>query len=300
MHHSSPPAQTPATVDLLVIGHVTRDLVRPDSQNEYRIGGTVSFAAVTALCLNHTPTIVTAASADTDLSELPQDVRLHILPSEHTTTFANVYTDDGRVQYCYAQASPIRGEDIPPSMRQPAVALLGPLVSEVETDVAALFGDNTLVAAVPQGWMRRWDETGRVFSKPWENEAEILPHLDVLVLSQEDIEYDLRRLEPAFEHVPLVVLTEYRDGSTLYQRQDDGSIAKIKVPPRPAQEVDPTGAGDVFATAFLLRLHETGDPVQAARFANVTASFGVEAEGVAGIPSRAQVLDYMDRFPFSA
>ena len=62
-----------------------------------------------------------------------------------------------------------------------------------------------------------------------------------------------------------------------------------QVPPRPAREVDPTGAGDVFASAFLIRLAETGDPVQAARFANVVASFSVEGLGMEPSPQRAQV-----------
>jgi sugar/nucleoside kinase (ribokinase family) len=184
-------------------------------------------------------------------------------------------------------------------LRQPSAVLLGPLVGEIGPDIAPLFAKPTLVTAVPQGWMRRWDETGRVFSKPWETAAAILPHLDVLVLSLEDINYDLSRLDPFFEHLALVVLTEYREGSTLYVRKNDGEISRIKIPPRPANEVDPTGAGDIFATAFMIRLQETGDPIQSARFANTTASFGVEAEGVAGIPNRAQVLAYMAAYPFS-
>jgi hypothetical protein len=48
----------------------------------------------------------------------------------------------------------------------------------------------------------------------------------------------------------------------------------------------------------MIRLQETNDPIQAARFANVTASYGVEAEGVAGIPTRAQVAAYMEQHPF--
>jgi sugar/nucleoside kinase (ribokinase family) len=93
------------------------------------------------------------------------------------------------------------------------------------------------------------------------------------------------------------VITEYRDGSTIYQRQADGSIVQSKILPRPANEVDPTGAGDVFATAFVIRLQETGDPLQAARFANITASFSVEHPGVTGVPTRAQVLAYMAMYP---
>ncbi|MFN8495387.1 MAG: PfkB family carbohydrate kinase [Caldilineaceae bacterium] len=291
--------QTP--IDILLIGHVTRDVIDNNPQSSYRLGGTVSFAAVTALCLGRKPTIITRAAPDTNLSELPASVDLHVLPSAVTTTFANVYTEHGRIQYCYTPAPAITAEEIPNELRQPRAVLLGPLVNEIGGDIAPIFPESTLVAAVPQGWMRRWDETGRVHSKPWENADAILPHVDVLVLSLEDINYDLKRLDPFFEHVPMVVLTEYRDGSTLYQRdEDDGRMRLTKIPPRPAHEVDPTGAGDIFATAFMLRLQETSDPVQSARFANITASFGVEHEGVTGIPSREQVLAYMETHPFAA
>lgn len=292
-------SQPTSDIDLLLIGHLTRDLLSEGYQGGYRLGGTVSFAAITALRLGRRPSIVTRAASDTDLSELPTAVDLHLLPSPVTTTFANIYTPQGRVQYCYTPAAPIRAEDIPAELRQPQAVLLGPLVNEIGPDVAPIFPDSTLVVAVPQGWMRRWDERGHVFSKPWENADLILPHLDVLVLSLEDINYELARLEPFFQHVPLVVLTEYRDGSTLYRRQANGAIEEIKIPPRPANEVDPTGAGDIFATAFVIRLQETQDPVQAARFANVTASFGVEKEGVAGIPTRQQVFTYMQDHPFA-
>jgi 1D-myo-inositol 3-kinase len=285
--------------DILLIGHVTCDLITADPQSDYRIGGTVTFASAVAIRLGRRPTVVTRAAASTDLSEFPAGVEFHRLPSPVTTTFANVYTSQGRIQYCYHQALPITAKDIPAALRYPQAVLLGPLVNEIGPDVAELFPEDTLVVAVPQGWMRRWDDSGRVYHKPWENAATILPHVDVLVLSLEDIDGDLGRLIPFFQHTALVVVTEYRDGSTLYQRLPDGVIGETKIPPRPAHEKDPTGAGDTFATAFMVRLQETGDPVQAARFANVTASFGVEQMGIVGIPSREQVLAYMEEHPFS-
>ena len=287
-----------AEIDVLLIGHLTRDLIDNNPQSSYRLGGTVSFAAITALCLGRKPTILTRASLDTDLAELPASVDLRVLPSETTTTFANVYTEQGRIQYCYTPAPAITADEIPDTLRHPRAVLLGPLVNEIGGDIPPIFSDATLVVAVPQGWMRRWDETGRVYSKPWENADVILPHVNVLVLSLEDINYDLKQLDPFFKHVSMLVLTEYREGSTLYQRGEDGQIHLTKIPPRPANEVDPTGAGDIFATAFMIRLQETGDPVQSARFANITASFGVEHQGVTGIPSHEQVLAYMEAHPF--
>lgn len=286
-------------VDLLLIGHVTHDLVGETLDSGYRLGGTVSFAAITALRMNRRPTIITRASDTSALDELPASVERFVLPSDTTTTFANVYTEHGRMQHVYTPASKITADDIPTAFRNPRIVLMGPLVNEITPDVAAIFGEETLVAAVPQGWMRRWDNDGRVYHVQWESAAQILPYLDVLILSLEDIDYDLSRLEQVFPLAPLVVLTEYRDGSTIFQRQSDGSVQQTKIAPRPASEVDPTGAGDIFATSFIIRLQETGDPIQAARFANVTASYGVEHLGIFGVPTRDTVLAFMERYPFT-
>lgn len=54
---------------------------------------------------------------------------------------------------------------------------------------------------------------------------------------------------------------------------DDGAW---QVPAYPAEVVDPTGAGDAFCGGFLVGLHETGDPVRAAIFGTVSASFVIE------------------------
>ncbi len=287
------------SIDFLAIGTVTRDIAIADpSATDYVLGGTVSFAAVTAARLGRRPAVLTRAGDDVELSELRSLADLHVLPCESTTTFANLYSADGRVQYCYTPSPPIAAVDIPPQLRAPHIALLGPLVNEVQSEVASIFGSDTIVAAVPQGWMRRWDDEGRVYPTPWEDMAEILPHLDALILSIEDIDGDLCQVDSFLKQVGLVVLTAYRDGSTIYRRGPDSEVEIVPIPPRPADEVDPTGAGDIFATAFLLRLDETGDPFDAARYANVTASFGVEGQGVAGIPSHETVLDYMARNPW--
>ncbi|MCS6824994.1 MAG: PfkB family carbohydrate kinase [Caldilinea sp.] len=285
-------------VDILLVGNVTRDLIDIDRFDAYRLGGTVTFAAVVADRLGRRPTVITRAGPETDLSAMPPSAQLIVLPSPSTTTFANIYTPHGRIQYCFTPAPPIRGSDIPVACRRPDMVLLGPIADEIEPDVAALFPPETLVAAVPQGWMRRWDADGRVHSKPWESAEQILPHLDALVLSLEDIDYEWERLAPAFDHVPLIVVTEYRDGSTVFQRRPDGGILETKIPPRPAVEVDPTGAGDIFTTAFLIRLEETGDPILAARFGNVAASMSVEHVGTTGIPTRQEILAYMEAHPF--
>ncbi len=54
------------------------------------------------------------------------------------------------------------------------------------------------------------------------------------------------------------------------------------IPAYPAAAIDPTGAGDAFCGGFLVGLHETGDPVLAAAFGTISASFVVEQPTAAG------------------
>jgi 1D-myo-inositol 3-kinase len=187
---------SPHSPDILLIGTVSRDLPGPGDFSSYVLGGTVTFAAAVAAHLGRRPTVLTYAAPDTDFSVMPPATELIVLPSAATTAFANVYTPHGRVQYCYSHR-PRRSPpaDIPAAMRNPSAVLLGPLVGEVTPDVAAIFGPGTLVAAVPQGWMRRWDDGGAgPQQRMGQRSRRSCPHLDVLVLSLEDIDYDWNRL----------------------------------------------------------------------------------------------------------
>lgn len=65
--------------------------------------------------------------------------------------------------------------------------------------------------------------------------------------------------------------------------------------PLPAQPVDPTGAGDCFATAFMVRLAETGDIDAACSFGLAAGAAAVEASGIQGIPTREQIEQRLAR-----
>lgn len=76
--------------------------------------------------------------------------------------------------------------------------------------------------------------------------------------------------------VPVVVLKLGAEGSLVYQRKDDSFAA---IPAAPAGVLDVTGAGDAFCGAFAVGLAETSDPVTAARWGAVAASFVIEGFG---------------------
>ena len=263
--------------DFLAIGHVVND-VTPEG---YRLGGAVTYGALTALNLGLSAAIVTSISPEHSVDIKGLGLPVHALPAEETTTFQNVYESGRRRQVIKAVAGPIAVSDVPEVWRPAPMVLLGPVAGEVSLELTRHFTDS-LVAASIQGWLREWNATGRVTPKAWDG-RDALPYVDVAIVSVDDVSDD---------HVtdrwaalsPALIVTMGRRGARLHA---EGRWHQIE--PFPADEVDSTGAGDVFAAAYLVRYHETRDAFESARFASCAASFCVEAVGVAGIPTRRQV-----------
>lgn len=272
-------------IDFLIIGHIVRDVV----PNGYVPGGTATYMGITARNLGRKPGIVTRLAPDFVLPEVLQGIEVHRVDSAQTTTFHNIYHDGHRRQFLLARADDIQPEDVPAAWRQSPIVHLGPLARELDARFVRLF-PGSLVGVTPQGWLREWDETKRIRMRPWAEAAEILPHVDVLVLSEEDLNGDTALMDDYARMTRIAVMTQGPKGCTVFT---NGTARHV--PGFPAREVDPTGAGDVFAGAFLIRLQETGNLIQAARFANATASFCVQAPGITGIPTRAQVEERLSQ-----
>ena len=98
-----------------------------------------------------------------------------------------------------------------------------------------------------------------------------------------------RRARELLSRVPIVALTRGWEGLSLYTRE-----GVREVPSLPRAEADPTGAGDVFAAAFLVRYHETRDVLEAAAFGACAASCVVEGVGASTLGDRAEVLRRME------
>ncbi len=275
-------------IDYLVIGHVTKDILPGTGKTSrpFTIGGTVTYASLTARNLGLRVGVVTSAQDDFPFLPLYGGVTVHRVPAPTTTTFKNIYHADGsRAQFISDVAATITAQDIPPEWRAAPIVHLGPLNQEVSPELVSLF-PSSLIGVTPQGWLRQWDTQGRVSYCDWQKANAVLNRADVLIFSAADVENKTARVNDLVTRARIAVLTQNSRGATVYQQQKPR-----RYPARPATEVDSTGAGDVFAAAFLVRLHEMRDISQAAYFANVTASLSIEKQGVAGIPARPVVED---------
>jgi sugar/nucleoside kinase (ribokinase family) len=270
-------------IDYLVIGCICKDLLPDLSPGGYGVGGTVAYSALTARNLGQRVAIVTSASSDFNFRASLDGVLVSVQDSPTTTTFQNLYSQSVRQQFLRVAADHIRAEAVPPAWRQTAVVHLGPLAQEIDESLAELF-PNSLLAATPQGWMRQWDAAGRVKPKRWDESA--LPgNARAVIFSKEDVGGDEARFEACARRFEIAIMTDGCHGATVAWQ---GEVRHF--PAQPTVEVDPTGAGDIFAAAFLVTLKETGDVWRAACFANCAGAASVARPGLAGIPTPEELV----------
>ena len=266
--------------DFIIIGNVARDLT-PDG---WRAGGTPVYAAAVALGLGWSVGVVTAAEADVVAAGLPPQVDVVRAPVTQCTTFENIYDHGRRTQYLRAPGSHIPDDLMPRSWENGRVHLVGPVYHEVRA--ALVRRCRGIVGVCGQGYLRATTAEQRVVPLPpatWEAAA-VLAGVRALFVSTEDTGPNVGEQLAAWSKlVPLLVLTDGRNGSRIATGPDIWQDA----PACPAHEVDPTGAGDAFATAMLIALAEGRPVAVAARFAAAAAALVVEGVGAVTVEREA-------------
>ena len=259
--------------DYLAIGHIACDLTPTGEVT----GGTVAFSGATARALGCRTAILTSAAPDFDFEKdaALTGLEVHRLPASQSTTFKNVYRHGARTQYLYGRARPLSCEHVPQGWEHTPIVHLAPIAAELDPSLVYHFG-NSLIGLTPQGWLRTWDAEGRVHAQFWEEAQDVMPLAAAVVLSDEDLA-DRTWLDRFRRWAPLLVLTQGAAGCTVFMGDEERRFPAPEV-----EEVNPTGAGDVFAAAFFIRLYQTkGNPWEAARFANKIAAQSVMGNDLA-------------------
>jgi len=268
-------------IDYLTVGHITHDVLPNGGQ---AIGGTASYAAFTASALGRRVGVLTSAGPDLEIAAFDGIASLFCHPAPVTTTFENIYVNGHREQFVYSIAHPLTFAQVPnPWLRVPLIHI-GPIMGECDLTLAAHFTGKAFVGMTPQGWMRTIDAQGRVFPQAWREAEQFLPLASALVFSIDDIGGDWALARHYAQQTHILVVTCGWDGGALFI---DG-VATL-FPAVPVVEIDPTGAGDIFATAFFIALASGAAPLSAANYAACLAARSVTRKGLASTPRPADV-----------
>jgi sugar/nucleoside kinase (ribokinase family) len=112
----------------------------------------------------------------------------------------------------------------------------------------------------------------------------LLPQAGATAISREDVGGDDELIESMAHQTRVLAVTEGEAGVVLYW---NGDRRRFRAPQ--INEVDSTGAGDIFAAAFFFRLFTTRDPWEAGRFATQLAARSVLRVGLNGIPTQKEI-----------
>jgi sugar/nucleoside kinase (ribokinase family) len=253
------------------MGHISRDVV---AGGEPRPGGGV-FYATRALARLGADARARAACSAEHRHELFGALEAFGLPaswqeSSTTTEYSFHYEGEQRIMWQNAVGDPWTAEQ---ALVAAADAKWIDVCALTRTDfppeaLAALARDGRRLLVDLQGLVRT-ATVGPLHTD--EHIGDVLPHIDVLKLNDEEAETLVGSTEPERLRalgVPEVILTLGSRGAWVITPR-----LLEHVPAAPIDSaVDPTGAGDTYSATYLVQRARGAEPVEAARVASATVS----------------------------
>ncbi|MEO9256332.1 MAG: PfkB family carbohydrate kinase [Tepidiformaceae bacterium] len=240
-----------------------------------------------ALALGARVDLVTGISDDYDRSVFDG---VNVLPVEdgESARYANSYDAKGdRTQLLLAEGSPIDARAIPVDGAD--AYMFAPAYHEFSSIPKLKTGK---IGVSLQGALRSTGENNRVVPHP-DPIGQAKPFMRAgafVFLSEEDTADAATLSRFVASKGAVVLLTRGYRGAVMFEAGRERTFGAI-----PGDSIDPTGAGDCFSMAFLVRMAESGDLRESCHFALAAGSLAVEALGIDGIPSRAAVKARLER-----
>jgi sugar/nucleoside kinase (ribokinase family) len=248
-------------VPVAVVGNLSLDLV---DEAPPRPGGPPLYAGRVLARLG-VPSVVRAKAAEADRVRLlpalgALGVRVEWRAGASTATYAFSYDGDARVMEVRALGSPWSPADVA-GLRGDWVHVGALFRGEFPAETLAALSEHARVSFDGQGLVRP-ARVGPLELEP-ESDTAFLRYVSVLKLSEEEALALVGRLDerPLSElGVPEVVVTLGSRGCLVVARH-----RVVHVPAEPLTGIDPTGAGDAFAAAYMVERSRRHAPHAAAK-----------------------------------
>ncbi|MDH3942518.1 MAG: PfkB family carbohydrate kinase [Anaerolineae bacterium] len=272
-------------IDYLAIGHVSLDRASEGAE----LGGTAAYSALTAEVLGKRAGLVTSFNEDLSIGELER-IPISNAPAETNTVFETEYRAGGRMRLL-SRAENLELFHIPELWSTAPIVHLAPIAQEIPIPMVRQF-EGSFLGMTPKGWLRGWDESGRLGNEPWPEADFTLRFADAVVVSQEGIQGNEGIVREMAAAARVLVVTRGTEGASLYTMGEEHFI------PAPQAAVrDITGAEDIFSAAFFCNLHGTKNALGAARFASQMAAISVSRIGLESVPTKDEIYDLMFEVP---
>lgn len=279
---------TPTPEPCWIVGPVTWDEVhRADSspEGERLPGGTALYTARASEALGVQAHVLAQMGDEADLSALGAHEAATL--AARTLTFRHDFPSGQRVQTLIQETGrSISPDDVPDGWPEPATLILAPLLPE-EIDVPAFLDEypGAEVALLAQGLQRAVLPDRRVAHRAQPTSVLLdaaRANVSIFLSEDEVALWPAGALAHLAARAARVVVTRGGAGARVLTRQGERTIASM-----PVEVVDATGAGDVFATAFILGLR-AGEEF-AGRLAAACAAVACEVRGPGVLPSLDEI-----------
>ena len=262
--------QPSSDIEMLCIGHFCHDL----NEGAIILGGTASYCSALAASMGIKTGVLTSVGADFQFADFfnKRGIQVHNKLSKATTVFENIYDDGQRVQFMYDRSDELDVVHLPEEWVAPEVVKFCLIADEINSSFSNSF-ESSLKGGSIQGWLRRWDGNGKIYPKmiDWQR----LNFFDIVFMSRDDLEGFEDQFASIVDNSNILVMTNGKFGVDIFHKGQFMHYPSIEI-----IETDPTGAGDIFASSFLLEYAKSGSLSRAAAFAHSAASFVVERKGV--------------------
>ncbi|TMA28599.1 MAG: carbohydrate kinase [Deltaproteobacteria bacterium] len=254
-------------MSILVVGHYSHDTLLTPAGERRVLGGSAAYASAILEALEVPHEVV--AKVGPDFLYAAQVSRGPIvIPTARTTSFIDDYRSGERVGRVEAACQPILPSDL---IGQHEVGMACAIAGELPlATLQRLHQISRIVVADAQAVMREIGPRGELRLRP--PEATALEHIHYLKAS--GAEAQLLDLSALRRRLTLLV-THGARGATLLSPGEE-----VHIPAFPAEEIDPTGAGDCFLAGFAVGIARGLDPSQAARIGAWCGARAVEQVGV--------------------
>jgi len=269
-----------------LIGNPTRDHIVNGPKRVKAFGGTVLYAGLFLARSGYEVTII--GKGDDEMKnwiECQGISTTYFYQASRVVEFKNVYVPNRREQFA-RYGEKINLSDVPDAAFRSDAILVGSVLQEVDPEIVRTPRQGVLMLEA-QGFIRHLSPIGKVLHRKRGDAEAAVRDCDILKVDEAEatvltattgVNTAARVL---YQMGPkIVIVTCGEKGVTIF----DGS-RMIRNHAPAVEVVDPTGAGDVFGAAFLIRYLQTEDLIEAGLFASAAAALSMTEFGTAAVPS---------------